>query len=202
MPVPSRGETAPNPEDDLLRATYRALCKHGHANLTISAIGSEYSKSQSNIYDRYETKDELVADCLDMLLTSAESEFDSYLASDGGDSVTHFEKALDWLIRERSADERELASVLLQLRAHARHDNRLQDRFAASERLFHKYLSRIIQQEIEDEASQSGYSDGTAAFILTTPIGILTQQVTTDHEIHPPIVQAELDRYLKRSSSK
>ncbi|WP_224335013.1 helix-turn-helix domain-containing protein [Haloprofundus halobius] len=41
---------------ELRRATYRALCKYGHAAVTMRDIVDESSKSEVTLYDRFESK--------------------------------------------------------------------------------------------------------------------------------------------------
>lgn len=76
MTSPFREGVSSDTEAELVEATYRALCKHGLASLTISGISRESSKSPSLLYYHYDSKDELVATCLDVLLTYVETAFE------------------------------------------------------------------------------------------------------------------------------
>ena len=56
-------------DEEIMRATYRALREHGYADLTIKRIATEYGKSTAAIHYHYETKDELLAAFLDYILS-------------------------------------------------------------------------------------------------------------------------------------
>ncbi|MEF8774483.1 MAG: helix-turn-helix domain-containing protein, partial [Halobacteriales archaeon] len=51
---------AEDTDEALMAATYRALCEHGYADLTIQQIGAEFEKSTSLLYHHYDGKDELL----------------------------------------------------------------------------------------------------------------------------------------------
>lgn len=101
-----RERVSSDTEAEFAAATYRALCKHGHANLTILGINGEYSKSPSLIYHHSDSKDELVATSLDVLLEYVETTFEEHMqARNSGDAGSRLERALDWLFREWSAEK-------------------------------------------------------------------------------------------------
>jgi len=47
-------------EEEIMEATYRALLRHGYADLSISRIADELDKSKAAIYYHYDTKDDLL----------------------------------------------------------------------------------------------------------------------------------------------
>ncbi|WP_435077165.1 TetR/AcrR family transcriptional regulator [Halococcus sp. AFM35] len=48
--------------------TYRALSKHGYANLTMQAIADEFEKTKAVLHYHYDTKDRLLAAFLGYIL--------------------------------------------------------------------------------------------------------------------------------------
>jgi len=64
----SPNRTAADPNEEIMRATYRALQEHGYADLTIKRIAEEYGKSTAAIHYHYDTKDDLLAAFLDYIL--------------------------------------------------------------------------------------------------------------------------------------
>ena len=54
--------------EEIMRATYLALCEHGYASLTIQRISDEFPKSKSLIYHHYDGKDDLLIDFLEFVL--------------------------------------------------------------------------------------------------------------------------------------
>ncbi|HET7323460.1 MAG TPA: helix-turn-helix domain-containing protein, partial [Halococcus sp.] len=53
--------------DELMHATYRALCKHGYANLTMQDIADESTKSKAALHYHYDTKQDLLLAFLSFL---------------------------------------------------------------------------------------------------------------------------------------
>ncbi len=61
-------ETVSDQNEEIMRATYRALRTHGYADLTIKRIADEYGKSTAAIHYHYDTKEDLLAAFLDYIL--------------------------------------------------------------------------------------------------------------------------------------
>ena len=58
-------------------ATYRALCKHGYADVTMENIAAETEKSKSALHYHYDSKHDLLLTFLDELLDSYNERLDS-----------------------------------------------------------------------------------------------------------------------------
>ena len=58
-------------------ATYRALCKHGYADVTMEDIAAETEKSKSALHYHYDSKHDLLLAFLDELLDSFNERLDS-----------------------------------------------------------------------------------------------------------------------------
>lgn len=58
---------ADDPATEILDATYRALCAHGYANLTLQDIAVEADTSKASIHYHYDSKNQLFAAFLDEL---------------------------------------------------------------------------------------------------------------------------------------
>ena len=56
----SEGTERTDAQEEIMSATYEALCEHGYAALTVERIASELGKSTAAIHYHYETKDELL----------------------------------------------------------------------------------------------------------------------------------------------
>ncbi|RQG97810.1 TetR/AcrR family transcriptional regulator [Natrarchaeobius chitinivorans] len=59
-------------QEAIMRATYRALCEHGYANLTMQSIADELDKTKGVIHYHYDTKDALLVAFLEYLLEAFE----------------------------------------------------------------------------------------------------------------------------------
>src|SRR5699024_8534223 len=56
----------------IMEATYRALCEHGAAELSVQAIADEFDKSKSLIFYHYESREQLLSAFLAYLLDGFE----------------------------------------------------------------------------------------------------------------------------------
>ena len=52
---------------EILAATYRALCQHGYAALTVKDIAAEADRSKASIHYYYDSKENLFTQFLDFL---------------------------------------------------------------------------------------------------------------------------------------
>ena len=68
--------------EELMAATYRALCAHGYADLTMQRIADEAGKSKSLLHYHYGTKQELLVAFLDYLF----DRFEARVAATEGDA--------------------------------------------------------------------------------------------------------------------
>jgi len=58
--------------DDIMEATYRALCTHGYADLTMQDIAAESTKSKGTLHYHFEGKQDLLESFLAFLLNRFE----------------------------------------------------------------------------------------------------------------------------------
>jgi AcrR family transcriptional regulator len=54
--------------EEIMRATYRALCEHGYANLSMQDIADELDKSRSLLHYHYDTREDLLVAFIDNLV--------------------------------------------------------------------------------------------------------------------------------------
>ena len=76
-----------------MAATYRALCAHGYADLTMQEIANEAGVSKAALHYHYDTKRALILSFLDMLSSDFEARLDDALGgvdapADEGDDAT------------------------------------------------------------------------------------------------------------------
>ena len=66
-------ESLEGTREEIIRATYLALCNHGYGDLTVQRIGEEFPKSKSLLYHHYDGKDDLLSDFLSFLVDQFEA---------------------------------------------------------------------------------------------------------------------------------
>lgn len=186
---------APNgTREELMRATYLALCEHGYASLTIQRISDEFPKSKSLIYHHYDGKDDLLLDFLEFMLERFEGTV-PFEDTSGADE--HLRAVLDHVLATPLPDERrEFARAMVELRAQAAHDERYRDHFTRSDRFFQDRIAAIIESGIDDGTFSDVDSEAVATFLLTVVNGSMTQRVTSDDDT-AGTVRNQVDTYVR-----
>lgn len=179
----------------IMEATYRALCAHGYADLTIQKIGDEFTKSKSLVYHHYNGKDELLLDFLEFMLERFEADV---IGDEDADADANLRAVLDHVVPETVPEERAaFRRAMLELRAQAAHDDDYRDHFTRSDGLFHDHLARLLRDGIEQGVFRDVDTDRVAAFLLTAFDGAMLKRATTDNEAAVRATRRELDAYLE-----
>lgn len=167
-----------NTHEAMMEATYRALCTHGYANLTIQKIGEEFSKSKSLVYHHYDGKDELLLDFLEFML----DRFATEIIDTGADDPTdRLQSVIDLTITEPLSEERaSFRRTMIELRAQAATDPAYREQFTRIERLFHDHIADLLREGIEQGTFRDVDPDQVASFLLTLIDGTMLRQTTTD----------------------
>ena len=184
--------------DEIMQATYRALCDHGYADLTIQRIGDRFAKSKSLLYHHYDGKDELLLDLLSFMLEEFERTID---ADPGDDPAGHLREMLDRVLApDLPADRREFGAAMVELRAQAAHDARYREKFTRHDRFFRGQIERTVRVGIDDGTFRAVDPERVAALVFTVIEGVRTRRSTSDID-DVAIVRAELDTYLDAALS-
>ncbi|SEA12326.1 transcriptional regulator, TetR family [Haloplanus vescus] len=184
------------PTDDIMCATYRALCRHGYANLTMQDIADEWSKSKAALHYHYDTKRGLLLAFLDHL-------FDAYtdrVADDGdGPPRERLQTLLaDALDPPRTDASQELRTALFEVKAQAPHDDGFRERLARFDRYLHDEVRGIVTEGVETGAFRADIDPETTATLLVTLVnGARSRRVALDDEAGvPDAVRAFVDDHL------
>lgn len=179
--------------EELMCATYLALCDHGYAGLTIQRIADEFPKSKSLIYHHYDGKDELLLDFLEFMLERYEG---TVPFEEAGDAADHLQAVFDHVFETPLPEKRrQFGKAMVELRAQAAHDEGYRDHFTRHDRFFRDRLATIIESGIEDGSFRAVDPEATATLLLTTITGLLTQRVTSDDET-ADTVRDQLETYV------
>ncbi|GAA0449245.1 TetR/AcrR family transcriptional regulator [Halococcus dombrowskii] len=178
----SEGGSEPtDTREEIMEATYRALCEHGYANLTMQAIADEFEKTKAVLHYHYDTKDELLAAFLEHLL----DRFTSRLDVDSDDPNARLDALVDELLLgldDESGEDREFHTALLELRAQAPHNAAFREQLAANYDLLLDMLTTIIDDGIEQGVFHDVDAERLAALIMATMLGGRVHQITLDRE--------------------
>jgi AcrR family transcriptional regulator len=168
--------------DELMKATYRALCKHGYASLRLQDIADESTKSKATLHYYYESKHDLLLAFLEYLYGRFEerlSEFDDTTPT--SELTTVIEHQLT--PRDESAPQR-FRTALLEIKAQAPYDAAYRDHLVTFDRLLHDHIQAIIEVGID----QGGFnrdidSDAVAEFCVTVINGAQSRHVALGHPV-------------------
>jgi len=186
-------------EEALMAATYRALCEHGYADLTIQKIGDEFGKSTSLLYHHHEGKDDLLVAFLGYVLERFEADV-PFEAVD--DPWAELQRLLDHVLAPDLDDERrDFTSAMIELRAQAAHDPAYRAAFTRHDRFFHDRLAAVIREGVEQGTFREVDPDRVASLVQSTFNGAMVQRVTADADeggVAVGDVRAELEASLER----
>ncbi|WP_085944987.1 TetR/AcrR family transcriptional regulator [Haloterrigena salina] len=181
--------------DELMEATYAALCKHGYASLRMRDIAAESSKSKATLHYHYESKQNLLYALLDYLTDSFAEQVETLEGETPAEQIL----ALVDIYLEPAADDSlpEFRTALLEIKAQGPYD----DRFRAELAEFDRMLRGRIRSLIEDGQDEGVFRpdvdpDETAEFIVTALNGAQTRHVAVDHPLER--TRGALETYVRR----
>jgi len=172
----SPNRTAADPNEEIMRATYRALQEHGYADLTIKRIAEEYGKSTAAIHYHYDTKDDLLAAFLDYILDQFQNTVHEVETTDP-------EQRLDLLLDKLLVDAQDhldLLVAILEMRSQAPYKEAFSERFQQNDEYVRYMLSTVIDQGIQDGVFNDVDAEHAAHALMTIVDGGRTRAVVFD----------------------
>jgi len=162
--------------DEIMRATYRALCKHGYAQLTMQDIADEFDKSRSLLHYHYDTKEELLLAFLDHLIGWVGDRLDE---SETERPLERLEEFIEKFVLDPDEERRAtFALALLELRLQAVHNEQFRGKLAAHYRGNTEAVAEIIEDGIEEGVFREVDPYRTGEAIYTALEGARMHQVT------------------------
>ncbi|MFB6101257.1 MAG: TetR/AcrR family transcriptional regulator [Haloplanus sp.] len=159
-------EPAPTPTDDIMCATYRALCRHGYADLTMQDIADEWSKSKAALHYHYDTKRGLLLAFLDHLY---DGYTDRVVAPAEGTPADRLLSLLDAALDPPRTDAtRELRTALFEVKAQAPYDEDFRERLERFDRYLHDEIRSVVADGVESGAFRADIDPESTATLLVT----------------------------------
>ncbi|MFC6975285.1 TetR/AcrR family transcriptional regulator [Halomicroarcula sp. GCM10025709] len=172
----SNGDTA----DDIMGATYCALCAHGYADLTMQDIADESDKSKAALHYHYDSKHELLCAFLEYL-------YDGFVERTDPDDGTPRERLLgliDAVLDKPDDEDEEFGTAILEIRAQAPYEPGFRERLTRFDDYLIEQLTAILEDGIEDGSFDPELDpEDTAQFIVTVLTGAATERVTTGRPV-------------------
>lgn len=171
-------ETDSQQHEEIMRATYRALCEHGYADLTIQRIADEYGKSTAAIHYHYETKEDLFTAFLDYVL-------DSFKQTVHEVETTDPEERLGLLLDKLLVapdDHRDLLVAILEMRSQAPYKPQFRERFQQNDEYIRYLFETVIDQGIQEGLFNDVDTEHVARALMTINDGGRTRSVVLDED--------------------
>ena len=167
--------------EDIMCATYRALCAHGYADLTMQDIADESTKSKAALHYHYDSKHDLLCAFLDYLYDRFVERVADIDATEPHDRLL----ALVDVVLEKSADDPEaFETALLEIRAQAPYEPGFRERLSKFETHLVDAFTDVLEAGIEDGTFDSDIDpEETARFLVTVLTGAATERVTVGHSV-------------------
>ncbi|GAB3028007.1 TetR/AcrR family transcriptional regulator [Natronobiforma cellulositropha] len=182
-------------QEAVMAATYRALCRHGYAGLTIQRIADEFPKSKSLLYHHYESKDDLLLEFLAFMLEHFESTVPS---REYDDAAAHLRGILGYVLPDTlDPERREFTRAMVELQAQAAHDEAYREHFTRSSRFFHDRIETVVECGIEEGVFREVDPDRIATLVVTAIDGARFRRSTAEVEETVPALRAELEATLE-----
>jgi AcrR family transcriptional regulator len=181
-------------EEEIMKATYRALLEHGYAGLSISRIAEELGKSKASIYYHYDSKDDLLV----AFLEYAADQFESSVATETGeDPRADLDHVVEKLLpRQPDEDQRQVQSVVLGLRSQAVTSEPFREQFGAMDDRLATTVRTIVDRGIEAGAFRDVDATQVSEHVLATVNGAMYARATTDREDAVDAVRDSLSEYF------
>lgn len=180
-------------KQDIMDATYDALCRHGYADLSIQKIADEFDKGKSLIYYHYEDKQDLILTFLDFVYDDIEA---SYKSTEGKNPEKRMEDFLDYTLGLKDESQWEFLKAYLELRAHAAHKEAFAEKFREIDDMAQQNTVEIL------EGMGSSHPEEHSKLILAMIEGVASKKVSVgDREgLHSfkDKLQAEISRLVEK----
>jgi len=181
-------------EEEIMEATYRALLKHGYADLSISRIADELDKSKAAIYYHYDTKDDLLVAFLEFAVDRFEETIETETGDEPPEDLEHVIEKL--LPLQPDEEQRQLQAVLVGLRSQAVTNGVFREQFTQIDERLAATVRSIVERGIDDGTFRDVDPSRVAEHILATVNGAMYGRVTTDRKSAAAAARVSLASYI------
>jgi AcrR family transcriptional regulator len=181
-------------EEAIMEATYRALLEHGYAGLSVSRIADELDKSKASIYYHYDSKDDLLVAFLEYAVDQFQS---SVVTETGEDPRADLDTIVEKLLpRQPTEEQRQIQSVVLDLRGQAVTDETFAEKFTEIDARLAETVRAVVERGVDAGEFREVDATRVAEHVLATVNGAMYARATTDREDAVTAVQHSLSAYL------
>lgn len=170
--------------DELMEATYVALCEHGYASLRMKDIAEETSKSKATLHYHYDTKAELLYAFLEYLYERFERRVDEI---EGETATERLVALIDLLLTPRREDTgEEFQTAILEIKAQGPYDEQFREQLEQFDRLLLDRFRSIVEDGQADGEFDADVDPARMAeFVVTLLSGAQTRTVAVGRPTDP-----------------
>lgn len=185
-------------EDDtaaeILEATYRALCRHGYADLTLADVAAEADTSKALIHYYYDSKENLFTEFLEFLYERYTTRLDAVEGETAGERLLALLDTV--LVDDGETSDTEFRMAMLGVNAQAPYDDAIRDRLARFDEFLFERLRAVIADGVDaGEFHDDVEPDVAAEFLVTAITGANTRRVTVDRSTER--LHEAMNRYVE-----
>ncbi len=183
--------------DDLMEATYCALCKHGYAELTMQDIAAESTKSKGTLHYHFDSKQDLLESFLEFLLDRFEERTETVPGETPAERLHEF---ADELLTPSDDSAEEFRTAILEIKAQSPYNEAYRERLREFDTLLQERIATLVAEGLEAGAFRADVDpEATADFLVTLFHGAQTRATAVDR---PPertrqYVHAYIDETLR-----
>lgn len=172
-------------EEEIMEATYRAICEHGYAGLTMRDIADESEKSKATLHYHYDTKQELFLVFLDYLIEEFQERVDGLETEDPAEEVVE-------ILTPRSEELTEgFRTAVLEMKAQSPYNEGFRRKLVEHEKSLSRRLEETVRRGVEEGVFRDEVEPSEAAeFLITLMNGLRERSVTvgkTDEELRETV---------------
>ena len=172
-------------DDEIMEATYRALCENGYAGLTMQDIADESEKSKATLHYHYDTKQELLLVFLDYLLDEFHERIEEIDADDAA------EELIEVLTPRDSEVSEDFRTAMLEMKAQSPYNEGIRGKLVEYETGLEAYLEDVVERGVDEGVFHEDVDAGeTADLLVALGNGLRTRSVTagkTDDELRATV---------------
>ena len=196
--TPRSGDT----REAIMHATYKALCEHGYADLTIQKIADEFEMTTAVLHYHYDTKEDLLAAFLEWVLNEYTDRIDVSNIEDPQDRLLAL---IDELLLGLDDDEtsgppfdrgRAFNTALLEMRGQAARREPFREQFTANYNLVKEMIISTINDGIEQGVFREADAEQVATLVLAAMLGGRAYDVSLFHEGSATAVREAIEELL------
>jgi AcrR family transcriptional regulator len=159
----------------IMRATYRALCEHGYANLSMQNIADELDKSRSLLHYHYDTREDLLLAFIDNLVGWIGDRLEETETTDPRAQLLAYVER--FMVDSPDEEQWNFVLALFELRLQAVHNEAFREKLARHYRSNVAAAADVIERGVEAGVFHPVDPDETAEVIYNAIEGARLYQV-------------------------